>query len=209
MQTFESKLRNDLNWALDEAGRYFQGCGSVHDTVRRVAHHLDMQHIPYAVAGDVAMFFHGFRQFTSKVEILLTSKGIDALQPEIMEDCHVISANALHLRDRASGVLVEVSLAGQFPGDGKPKPIAFPDPSNASLDIGGIQYLQLEKLIELKLSSGMTNLGRLKDLADVQGLIRVLKLDAEFAERLDPYVRPKFAELWRAVADDTGSSDLE
>ena len=51
----------------------------------------------------------------------------------------------------------------------------------------------------------MTNPGRLKDLADVQELIRALKLNAEFGEQLDPYVRPKFAELRRAIADDSGS----
>ena len=47
--------------------------------------------------------------------------------------------------------------SGGFPGDGKPKPVAFPDPAGASVDIGGIRYLSLEKLVELKLASGMTN----------------------------------------------------
>ena len=41
----------------------------------------------------------------------------------------------------------------------------------------GIKYLSLEKLMELKLASGLTNPNRLKDLADVQELIRVLRLD--------------------------------
>ena len=45
----------------------------------------------------------------------------------------------------------------------------------------------------------MTNAGRLKDLADVQELIRALHLPAEFAERLDPFVRAKFQELREAV----------
>lgn len=203
MQTFEAKLGSDLNWAFQEADQYFQGCGSVHDTVKRIAHHLDMQHIPYAVAGEVAMFFHGFRQFTSKVEILLTSEGIDALQPILLEKCHESSANATHLRDRVSGVLVEVYLAGKFPGDGKPKPIAFPDPTQAATEIDGIRYLQLERLIELKLASGMTNSARLRDLSDVQDLIRVLKLPLELEQKLDPYVRPKFVELWNSIAEDS------
>jgi hypothetical protein len=49
----------------------------------------------------------------------------------------------------------------------------------------------------------MTNPGRLKDLADVQEVIRALGLPADYADRLDPYVRPKYAELWAAVQSDT------
>jgi hypothetical protein len=57
----------------------------------------------------------------------------------------------------------------------------------------------LAKLIELKRASGMANPGRLKDLGDVQEMIRVLKLPAELAVRLNPYVRGKCEELWNAV----------
>ena len=65
----------------------------------------------------------------------------------------------------------------------------------------GVKVICLPALIELKLASGMTNLGRLKDLADVQELIKVLKLPREFSEKLDAYVRGKFEELWTAVAN--------
>jgi hypothetical protein len=40
---------------------------------------------------------------------------------------------------------------------------------------------------------------RLKDLADAQELMRVLKLGAEFKEQLNPYVWGKFDELWEAL----------
>jgi hypothetical protein len=111
-------------------------------------------------------------------------------------------AGSKQLRDTDTGVRIEFLVTGQFPGDGKPKPIAFPDPASASVEIDGIRYLSLENLIELKLASGMTNPGRLKDLADVQELIRILKLPLAFQARLDPYVREKFAELANAVAQD-------
>jgi hypothetical protein len=90
---------------------------------------------------------------------------------------------------------------GAFPGDGKPKPVAFPDPNDVATEINGIRYLKLPNLIELKLASGMTNAGRVKDLGDVQELIKALKLPVEFAENLDPFVRFKFTELWNGVAD--------
>ena len=41
---------------------------------------------------------------------------------------------------------------------------------------------------------------RLKDLADVQELIKIKKLDAHFANKLDPYVRAKYLELQDAVS---------
>ncbi|MBI5515736.1 MAG: hypothetical protein HY909_18280 [Deltaproteobacteria bacterium] len=40
---------------------------------------------------------------------------------------------------------------------------------------------------------------RLKDLADVQELIRSAQLPEALALELDPGVRPRFLELWRAV----------
>jgi hypothetical protein len=45
----------------------------------------------------------------------------------------------------------------------------------------------------------MTAPDRLKDLADVQELIKVRQLEPEFAQRLDPYVREKFLELSETV----------
>jgi hypothetical protein len=43
----------------------------------------------------------------------------------------------------------------------------------------------LEKLIELKLASGLSAPDRLKDLADVQELIKIRKLEPEFAGKLN------------------------
>ena len=95
---------------------------------------------------------------------------------------------------------IEFVVHGQFPGDGKPKPVAFPDPGTSAEVINNVRYLKLPALIDIKLASGMTNSGRLRDLADVQELIRVLKLPAEFAQHLNPFVRAKFEELRQAFA---------
>jgi hypothetical protein len=70
-----------------------------------------------------------------------------------------------------------------------------------SVEIDGIKTLTLEKLIELKLASGMTAPHRLKDLADVQELIKIKNLQADFAETLNPFVREKYLELQKAVSE--------
>jgi hypothetical protein len=94
---------------------------------------------------------------------------------------------------------VEFLVTGEFPGDGKPKAVAFPDPARCSVEVGGIRYLRLATLLELKLASGMSHPGRLKDLADVQELIRARDLPLELRDELDPSVRAKYAELWLAT----------
>ena len=62
-----------------------------------------------------------------------------------------------------------------------------------------MMFPTLEKLIELKLASGMTAPDRLKDLADIQELIKIRGLTSDLAERLDPYVRNKYLELLEAT----------
>jgi len=103
-------------------------------------------------------------------------------------------------RTTRENIPVEIITSGEFPGDGLPKPVEFPDPAESSVLIDGIKTVTLEKLIELKLSSGMTAGDRLKDLADVQELIKLRDLDEGFADGLNIYVRQKYLELYRAVA---------
>jgi hypothetical protein len=60
----------------------------------------------------------------------------------------------------------------------------------------GVALLPLERLLELKLASGMSAPHRLRDLADVLEVIRALDLDRGLAERLAPSVRARYVELW-------------
>jgi hypothetical protein len=83
--------------------------------------------------------------------------------------------------------------------------VAFPDPATVNVELDGVRFLPLKDLVELKLASGMTNPGRLKDLGDVQEMIRVLKLPSDFAEQLDSSVREEFRRLWNAVQNNPSS----
>ncbi len=77
----------------------------------------------------------------------------------------------------------------------------FPNPNESETEIDGIKTVSLEKLIELKLASGITAPHRLKDLADVQEIIKIKNLSAGFVEKLNPFVREKFFELHKAVEE--------
>jgi hypothetical protein len=66
-------------------------------------------------------------------------------------------------------------------------------------DAGRFRVVDLPRFLELKLASGMTAPHRLQDLADVLRLIAVAKLPRTLGAELDPYVRPKYEELWQAA----------
>jgi hypothetical protein len=197
---YETHLNRDLQWALREGSMFFEQKSGLHLALRKITQRLSELNIPYAVAGGMALFFHGFRRFTEDVDILVTREGLDRLHRELEGLGYVpLFPGSKNLRDAESGVRVEFLVSGDYPGDGKPKPVAFPNPEQAGVERDGIRWLSLPALVELKLASGMTNPGRLKDLADVQELIRLLRLPAEFAEQLQPFVKEKYRELWQSV----------
>ena len=96
------------------------------------------------------------------------------------------------------------AVAGEFPGDGRPKPVRFPDPSTVTKGDGPYRVLDLQTLVELKLASGTSAPDRLQDLADVVALIRANALQETFADRIDPTVREKYRELWSAAQRESG-----
>lgn len=197
---YESRLRADFDWALREGSMHFEQESGVQKSLRSIARRLDELGIPYAVADGMALFYHGYRRFTEDIDILVTREGLQAIHERLDGlGCLPPFAGSKNLRDTETGVRIEFLIAGDYPGDGLPKPVAFPDPSAVAEERSGIRFLGLPALIELKLASGMSSARRAKDLIDVQEMIRVLGLSADFAERLDPSVRDKFRELVEAV----------
>jgi hypothetical protein len=201
MEAFEAKLKRGGAAAIEHIGRFFMGEDVVTQTLRRISSRLDELGIPYAVAGGMALGAHGFVRATADVDILVTQEGLGSVHKELEGLGYVPPfTGSKNLRDVGSSVRIEFLVAGQYPGDGKPKPVAFPDPATAAIEIDGVKYLKLDKLIELKLASGMTGgVNRMKDLVDVVELIKICGLQADTADRLDPYVRDKFRELWNGV----------
>ncbi len=199
--TYESDLSADLTAALLEGSMHFEGQSAVFASLRKITARLDALGIPYAVAGGMALFAHGFRRFTEDVDLLVTPAGLAQVHAALDGLGYLPPfAGSKHLRDGETKVRIEFLVAGQYPGDGKPKPVAFPDPAAVSTLIDGVRYLALPALVDLKLASGMTGgVTRLKDLADVVELIRLLKLPADFAGQLAPFVRDRYAELWAGV----------
>lgn len=205
MEPFEIRMRRGGSQAIREASRFFMRDDPVHKALRRISGKLCELAIPHAIVGGMALVAHGYDRTTVDVDILVTADGLAEIHRLLNGRGYVPPfEGSRNLRDTEDGVRIEFLVAGQFPGDGKPKPTPFPDPAGHSVEIDGVKYLTLPKLVELKLASGMSNSGRLKDLADVQELIRALDLPASFADGLHPSVRDRFLELLRGVESDRG-----
>ncbi len=189
--------------AYQEGLRFFMGEGTLNETLRRVAKDLENRGIDYSVIGAVALNQHGYRRFTEDIDLLLTPEGLEKFQNELVSLGYrpAFKGATKKFRTTEENVTVEIITSGEFPGDGKPKPVVFPQPNENQTEIDGIKTITLEKLVELKLASGMTAPHRLKDLADVQELVKIKSLQADFADKLNPFVREKYLELQKAVEE--------
>jgi len=188
--------------AFDEGLRFFAGKGMVNNALTEIVQKLKEHGIDYAVIGAVALNQYGYRRFTEDIDLLLTPEGLERFRQGLIGLGYrpAFEGARKQFRSTSENIRVEIITSGEYPGDGRPKPVRFPDPVDASTEIDGIRTITLEKLVELKLASGMTAPHRLRDLADVQELIKARKLEADFALRLDSSVREKFIELYRAAS---------
>lgn len=161
------------------------------------------------VIGALALFEYGYARLTEDIDLVMTPEGLEDFHRELIGLGYrpAFPGAKKRLRSSTDGVTIEIMTTGEYPGDGKPKPVSIPEPSTASVEIDGIRIVTFEKLVELKLASGMTAPHRLKDLADVQELIKIRGLTAEFSEHLDPYVREKFLELYETVRQSPKDED--
>ena len=200
MSTTQETVDGRFERMLANAEDFFMKTGKVHRATLELARRLDAARIPYAIAGAMALGAHGYERMTSDVDILLTRDGLARFKAAHLGRGYVEKfAGSKGLRDTENDVPIDVLIAGDFPGDGLPKPVSFPDPESVALEGRRFRILPLTTLVELKLASGMTAAHRLKDLADVLEVIRAVRLPEAFVEQLDPYVREKYRELWRAA----------
>ena len=182
------------------------GESNVQQALLRICDALSEAEIPHAVVGALALGQYGYRRVTEDVDLLLSAEGLARFKQAHLGRGWVEKfPGSRGMRDTIARVNIDVVLSGEYPGDGKPKPVAFPDPQKVALRGERISLVPLNVLIELKLASGISAPHRLRDLADVLELIRIRKLDDDFADSLDPSVRAKYLELCAAAklgADD-------
>ncbi len=179
--------------------------GIVFETMRRLAERLEGEGIPYAVIGSMALAAHGYVRMTLDVDILLTPDGLLLFREKLLGRGYILDFPEAEksFRDTETKIKIEIITSGEFPGDGLPKPVAFTDPKDLTIEEDNVRVITLEKLIELKLASGLSATDRMRDLADVQDLIIGLKLPLNFMDKLDKSVRPEYQKIWEAANKET------
>lgn len=187
-----------------EADQFFMGTSPIHAAMKRLATTLKEMEIPFAIAGAMAANAHGHRRTTADVDILIRREDLARFKQRHLGLGWVDRfEGSKNFRDAVCNVNIDALIVGEYPGDGKPKPVAFPPPEDVvEIHEDGLPYISLKTLLELKLACGMTTSHRPRDLDDVIQLIRAKELPLDYAESLDPYVADKFRELWQVAQVD-------
>ncbi|MCA9264671.1 MAG: hypothetical protein KDA60_12510 [Planctomycetales bacterium] len=196
-----SESRESILEVARRADLFFMEKSPIHDTMRRLAKTLRELNIPFAIAGAMAANVHGHKRTTADVDILIRREDLDRFKQKHIGLGWVDKfEGSKNFKDAVTNVNVDTLIVGDFPGDGLPKPVAFPDPQELDLiHDGDVPFVPLDTLLELKIASGMTAAHRPRDLDDAIQLIRGNHLPLEHANQLNDYVREKYRSLWHAA----------
>lgn len=162
-----------------------EGKGAILDIARRVSALMIAHQHPGAVIGGVAVVLHGH---------VRTTADVDVYTPDPAALGNLLRADGFAF----SKTRREFTLGGvpvQFVTDD-----VVGTPPQHMAEIDGVRTITLPDLINMKLRSGLNNLLRAQDLADVIGLIRQRRLTNAFAGKLDKDVRPEFRKLVKAIS---------
>lgn len=196
---FEETAKKNFKQSFIEFDLFMKKEGNLYVTQKKIFKELERLNIPYAICGAMALNYYGKMRMTVDVDILINMCDLKKLHKNLVGKGYLRQfRNSKGIRDVETGVKIDFVIAGQYPGDGKEKPVMFPDPTEIRLekDDSGIKYIGLKDFIELKLASGMTSDARGKDLSDVFELINERKLPKEFGNQLRLYVREQYFKLW-------------
>jgi hypothetical protein len=175
---------------LREISMFFDGTDRVHQAMRTVASAFEKNQIAYAIIGGMAVNAHRYVRTTGDVDFLVRTDALPAIRNLAAQGVfNAVEGRPRRFIEPATGIHFDVLITGMFPGNGRPGPIAFPDPSDVAQVINDLSFINLEALIELKLAAR-----RHKDFADVVDLIRFNELDESFRFQLHTSVHKDFVE---------------
>jgi hypothetical protein len=182
---------------IDYCGRFFLGQAEAHKALYKLTAILEAEDLPYAIIGAFALIEYGHYRVTVDVDLVMREESLAAFKQRWLGNGYAERVPGTgKLLDTELCVNIDVLSTGRFPGDDKPKPIAFPDPAVTAIRGARFALLPMPLFIELKLASGMVAPHRGKDLVDVQELIRSTRLPRDVVNELNLWVRAKFLELW-------------
>src|SRR5262245_6769255 len=138
-------MAHSLGRVLDDADDYFMKRSRLHEAARELARLFEADGIPYAIGGALALGVRGRRRLTEAVDVLIRPEDLAAFKRTWLGRGYVeVTPGLKAIRDSTRNVKIDFLLAGDYPGDGKPKPVSFPDPTTQPTEADGFRVLSLE-----------------------------------------------------------------
>src|SRR5262249_3290276 len=112
--------------SLDYCWRVFVGEAEVQRAVTKLVSILESAGVPYAIIGALALNQYGHRRVSVDVNIVMRDEDLQRFKrPWLGRGYAERVTGTGKLIDTEHGVDIDVLSTGRFPGDDKPKPIAF------------------------------------------------------------------------------------
>lgn len=115
--------------AYGEGIEFFRGKGRLNEAIKKLAADLDREGIEYAAIGAMALNRHGYRRFTEDIALLLTPEGLESFRDRLVglgyRPAFEGSTKKEKFRITGENIPLEIIISGEYPGDGKPKPVVF------------------------------------------------------------------------------------
>jgi hypothetical protein len=165
--------------------------------VKEVVKILNDYGIDYAITGAIAMETYNYKRATDDIDIIISKEGFKKLQKLEGRYFHFRHGTKKNFYYNASFGKVEVDIIVE--GENK-SGVVMPNPKTIRTKIGGIYYIHLKKLLELKLAGGNQKM-REYDWPDVIRLIRENNLDNDYYTNFLKY-KKKYLELWEKAQEE-------
>src|SRR6266481_6335237 len=125
MTTAANTDARSVSETYEEGLRYFVGSGSVNRTLERLASDLKSHGIDYVVIGAVALLAHGYPRLTEDIDLVFTAEGLNKFHEQLigLGYAPAFPGARKRLRSTRDGVRIDIIASGEYPGDGKPKPV--------------------------------------------------------------------------------------
>jgi hypothetical protein len=142
--------------SVEACWSFFMGEADVAKCVRKLVDILERENLPYAVIGALALNEYGHRRVTVDVDLVMREEDLGSSSAAGSVAATPSGPRGTgKLLDTELNVNIDVFSTGRYPGDDKPKPIAFPDPATTAIRGAPFALLPIERWIELTLASGM------------------------------------------------------
>jgi hypothetical protein len=184
---------------LSKAASFRDKSGStkLEDTINRIFEKLADGGFAALILGGFALQEYGYARYTDDVDVVVNDLegarsylGIRGFKP--------VAGNRFKLIDRENGVEVDMLQGGQSLS---PNCLPLPMPTEV---VSKPAFLTLHDLIENKIDSYLNNKNtRLKDVADVQELMKINKPGKDLLDNSRDDILDKYNELWDGLRQES------